>query len=83
MRPDDLRELLRRRPFEPFRLQLSNGVVYEIRHPELVVPGRSIAWIHLPETIHSVALAARQVGIVMIHIVQIEFIPPTATPSAN
>ena len=29
-----LLEALRRRPFEPFRVRLSSGDVYEVRHPE-------------------------------------------------
>lgn len=29
-----LKEALTRRPFEPFRIRLSSGDVYEVRHPE-------------------------------------------------
>jgi hypothetical protein len=29
-----LRELLARRPFEPFRVILSSGTTYDVRHPE-------------------------------------------------
>jgi hypothetical protein len=36
-----LRELLRARPFVPFRLLISEGAIVDIRHPELVLPGRS------------------------------------------
>ena len=35
MPPQDLLQALRRRPFVPFRLHVSDGTVYEIRHPEL------------------------------------------------
>ena len=29
------RELLTRRPFQPFRLVMSSGQTYEVRHPEM------------------------------------------------
>lgn len=31
---ENLRELLSRRPFEPFRVVLSSGTRYDVRHPE-------------------------------------------------
>jgi hypothetical protein len=34
MRPEDILERLRARPFQPFRLYLSDGAIYEIRHAE-------------------------------------------------
>jgi hypothetical protein len=37
MPPNDLLTALRRRPIEPFGLHVRDGMVYEIRHPELVM----------------------------------------------
>jgi len=37
MSSDELREFLDREPFEPFRVRLSSGDVYEVRNPDLVV----------------------------------------------
>jgi hypothetical protein len=34
MRPDDFRQLLRRQPFCPFRVFVSDGTTYDITHPE-------------------------------------------------
>jgi hypothetical protein len=48
MRPDDIHGLLHKRPFQPFRIRLSNGTTYDIRHPELVVVGRSTMFIGVP-----------------------------------
>lgn len=39
MPPEDVLEALKRRPFEPFRIHLSDGTVYEIHHPDLVMVG--------------------------------------------
>jgi hypothetical protein len=35
------RELLARRPFKPFRLVMSSGQAYEVRHPEMALLTRS------------------------------------------
>jgi hypothetical protein len=37
---DFIRSLVTRRPFEPFTLHLSGGVVYKVRHPETVAVGK-------------------------------------------
>ena len=36
MRLTKLREVLRRAPFQPFAVHLSNGSRYEVRHPDFV-----------------------------------------------
>ncbi len=41
MRPEDMHRFLRRRPFRPFRITLTDGRSYEIHHPELMMVGRS------------------------------------------
>ncbi len=48
MRPDDLLQELRKQPFQPFRIYLTDGSTYEIRHPELVAVGRSRMFIGRP-----------------------------------
>jgi hypothetical protein len=37
MSPDGIRKLLRQQPFKPFRLVMSSGKEYEIRHPEMAM----------------------------------------------
>jgi hypothetical protein len=37
MTPTDLITHLRRQPFRPFRLHLSDGSAYDVRHPELAL----------------------------------------------
>ena len=38
---DKFPELLRRRPFEPFRVVTSSGQTYDVRHPEMAWPIRN------------------------------------------
>jgi hypothetical protein len=40
MQRDDLIEALRASPFRPFRLYVSDGSTYEIRHPEMLMVTR-------------------------------------------
>lgn len=41
MNADTIREWINRRPFEPFELRLSNGEVYQVRHPENIAIGKN------------------------------------------
>src|SRR5579884_1686769 len=47
MTPEELRDTLRERPFEPFRLVLTDGASYEIRHPDLLWVGQRTAYVGL------------------------------------
>jgi hypothetical protein len=40
MPPEIISETLRRQPFQPFRIHLINGHVYEVKHPESVMTGK-------------------------------------------
>jgi hypothetical protein len=81
MRPDDIRALLRHHPFRPFRLVLTNNVVYEIRHPELVAVTRSLVHLGLPASPLPGAHAERVVSVALLHIVQYELLTPA--PAGN
>jgi hypothetical protein len=37
MTADAIREFVRRQPFEPFVIRLSNGETHEVRHPECLL----------------------------------------------
>ena len=48
MLAEEFRQLLTTRPFAPLRVHLSDGVSYEIRHPEQVLISRQRIDIGLP-----------------------------------
>ncbi|HVS38784.1 MAG TPA: hypothetical protein VMS17_24725 [Gemmataceae bacterium] len=48
MPPAELLKLLRRQPFVPFRIHLSDGITYEIKHPDLVLVGLASATVGFP-----------------------------------
>lgn len=41
MRADEIRKHVRKSPFRPFRIFLSNGTSYDVRHPELIYVSRT------------------------------------------
>ncbi len=83
MIPADFRELLQREPFQPFRLHLSNGTTYEIRHPELAVLRFSVVWLHFPAKDLPVPVSESQVIADLGQILFIDFLPPQGGPSPN
>ncbi len=49
MRSPDILEHLQARPFEPFRLCMSDGATYEIHHPDLCIVARTSVYIGIPD----------------------------------
>ncbi|MGA2066451.1 MAG: hypothetical protein ABSG86_15860 [Thermoguttaceae bacterium] len=49
MRRDELVEAIHARPFQPFRLCVSDGRTFDIRHPEMLMVARHSASVGLPE----------------------------------
>lgn len=49
MRADEIRDLLGRDPFEPFRFKRTSGDLFDIRDPNTVALGRQRAFVVWPE----------------------------------
>jgi hypothetical protein len=79
MPPDELLEAVRRRPFQPFRMCLTDGQAYEVYHPENCMPGRRVAIVGLtPEP--SQVLHERHVLVDLLHVVRLEPIDASKVP---
>lgn len=48
MSHDDLRRLLRRQPFQPFRINLSDGRTFDVVSPEWMLVTRNTSYIGTP-----------------------------------
>jgi hypothetical protein len=72
MRPDDIRHVLRHQPFEPFRICLLEGTFYEVRHPDLVIVGRSVLRIGFPAAQLPLSIMHREVLVSLLHISRLE-----------
>ncbi len=78
MPPEDVEKKLRQRPFAPFRMYLSDGAVYDVNHPELVLLGRRSLVLGLagdPEA----TLYERTVDVDLLHIVRMENVEPRSS----
>lgn len=67
----DFLDELRRKPFVPFRIVTSEGIVYEVNHPELVMPGLSSIIIGYPSEQEPHAYSRYDV-VSMRHIIRLE-----------
>jgi hypothetical protein len=67
-------DLLRHRPFRPFRLHLTDGRRFDIVYPELNVAGRTLR-MSLPET-NSLDVYDEVIGVALEHIVKYAFLAP-------
>ncbi len=69
MRPDDLKSWLKRTPFEPFTLEITNGERVTIDHPEQLWVGRSACFIGIFDRDE---LLERTMQVALIHVVKVE-----------
>jgi hypothetical protein len=79
MTQEDVQEVARRQPFEPFRVILTTGATYDIRHPDLIMVGRRAAIIGITNDPGGTAFD-RTVKVDLFHVVGIEELP---TPPAS
>jgi hypothetical protein len=81
MRTEDIREYVKRQPFQPFRLTLTDGRTYEIHHPELAMVGRSVVAIGLPQPGDPEPVFDRLVTVSLLHVVQVEALESAVPPA--
>ena len=71
MRAEDVVELLKARPFEPFRIHLSDGAQFDISHPDQAIVTRSAVHVPVPDP-EVVGLAEKVIRCAIIHITRLE-----------
>lgn len=65
-----IKDQLTRKPFEPFRVVLSNGDAYEVRHPEMALLLRNGIYVGVPDKQND--LPERAVWCSLLHVAAIE-----------
>jgi hypothetical protein len=80
MAPVDLLQALRRRPFVPFRIQVSDGPVYDVRHPELLMVGLGSASIGVPAQGQPQPIYERVETVSLAHVVKLLPLEPAPAP---
>ena len=78
MAPEEIRELLKHQPFEPFRLVMTDGGSYEIYHPDLLMIGQRTAVVGLVGDAGK-EFFERSVKVDLLHVVRLEPIGTQAT----
>src|SRR5207247_8527398 len=80
--PEGIQARLREKPFRPVRIVVSEGLRYDIFHPDLVLVGWNDLMIGFPRP-EGPPIYDRVVRIAIGHVVGLEDIPVPATGSAN
>ena len=74
MGSDDILSFVKRQPFQPFRLTLTDGRTYDVRHPEFAMVGRSSVVIGISLQDESESIYDRLVMVALSHIMQAELL---------
>jgi hypothetical protein len=82
MTQEDLQDAARRHPFQPFRLVLTTGETFDIRHPDLILVGRRAAIIGITNEPGGTAFD-RTFKVDLFHVVGIEELPVSPPSSSN
>ena len=83
MQPTDILEFVRRKPFKPFRITLTDGRTYEIQHPEFAMVGHSTVAIGLRTNSSPELVYDRLVTVDLPHIMEAELLETPAAPKSN
>ncbi len=78
-RPEDIQARLRERPFRPVRIIVSEGLQYDIHHPDLVFVGTRDLMIGFPGP-DNPSIYDQVTRVALVHVVALEDIPATTTP---
>jgi len=82
MAPDELKSVLKQHHFEPFRLVMTDGEYYDIRHPDLLWVGQRVAYVGLTGQ-PGQTLFERSARVDLLHIVRLEPLEGVSPPSSN
>jgi len=77
-----IQDRLRERPFRPLRIVASEGLRFDIDHPELVVVGRRDLLILTPDPA-SPTIYDRLLRVALVHVVALEDLPTSPPASSN
>jgi hypothetical protein len=81
-RAEEIQKRLREQPFRPLRIIASEGLRYDVRHPDLVFVGERDMMIGHPSSDNS-TIYDQVTRLAYIHLVAIEDIPAASQTSSN
>lgn len=78
MSQNDILEMLRSRPFQAFRIHLTDGSAFDIRHPEMMVVDRSKALMFFPPADMDLPAIERYEVVSLLHMTRLELLQHSA-----
>jgi hypothetical protein len=81
-RAEEIQARLRETPFRPFRIIASEGLRYDIRHPDLVLVGQRDLAIGFA-TPDRPTVYDRLIRVALVHVVGVEDLPASSPTSTN
>ena len=82
MSPEELRDIVKQHPFERFRLVMTDGASYDIRHPDLLMVGQRTLAVGLTAK-PGQTLYDRTVKVDLLHVVRLEPLEAAPPGQAN
>jgi hypothetical protein len=79
---EEIQARLRERPFRPVRIVASEGLRFDINHPDLVLVGRRDLMIGTPDP-STPSIYDRVVRVALVHVVAMEDLPVASAASTN
>jgi len=82
MSPEELRDTLQQKPFEPFRIVMTDGDGFDIRHPDLLWVGKRTAYVGLTGQ-PGQTFFERAVKVDLLHIIRTVPLDSASAPPSN
>ena len=76
---EDIQTRLRERPFRPLRIVASEGLRFDIHHPDLILVGRHDLMIGHPDPV-TPTVYDKVTRLALVHLVALEDLPAPAVP---
>ena len=83
MTSEDIRVYTRALPFKPFRVTLTNGEEFDIRHPETIMAAGGMVYLLREASRHPEMLGVPAVHAALTHVLKIEYLTPAAAPPVD
>jgi hypothetical protein len=83
MQREKIQELLKRRPFQPFRVHLTDGRAFDVRYPGITLLSQYSLTIGFPEPDDPDPVYDRTEMVQLSQISRVEILPAEVTPDAR
>lgn len=83
MRREDIRDLTRAVPFQPFRVFLTSGETFDIRHPDMILATPGAAHIAVPSPGGPPDAADHVLIVSLMHVLKIAYLAESGAPQTG